>query len=82
MFHDTAIDGKVWIEPHGVYTLLTFSTFSFLYLSKDRMYEFETLRTTETLQLEHEKNSSEFFCAVWNFRIFKIQKNFFKYVYI
>jgi hypothetical protein len=74
--------GKVWIEPHGIYTLLTFSNFSILYLSKDRMYRFETLRTTETLQLEHDKNSLEFFCAVWNFRFFKIQKNFFKYVYI
>jgi hypothetical protein len=46
------------------------------------MYGFETLHTTETLQLEHDKNILEFFFAVWNFLFLKIQKNFLKYVYI
>jgi hypothetical protein len=53
---------------HFARPLLTFFKFSFLYLSKGRIYGFETLRSTETLQLEHNKNSSEFFVQ---FKIFK-----------
>jgi hypothetical protein len=74
--------GKVWNEQGLTYTLLTFSSFSFLYLSKCIIYGFKTLRTIETLQLQHDKNSLGFFCAIRNFQIFKIQNNFFKYVYI
>jgi hypothetical protein len=63
--------GKVWIELSLTYTLLIFLSFSFLDLSKGIIYGFETLCTTKTLQLEHDKNSSEFFVQ---FEIFKILK--------
>jgi hypothetical protein len=36
----------------------------FLYLSKYIIYGFKTLLTIKTLQLQHDKNSSEFFFAV------------------
>jgi hypothetical protein len=68
------VKGKVWNEQGLSYAFLTIFSFSFWYLSKCIIYWFETLRTTETLQLKHEKNSYGFFCAVWNFWILKFKR--------
>jgi hypothetical protein len=68
-------DDSLWkMKWAGSHTLLTFSNFSFLYLLKCIIYRFKTLCTIKILQLKHDKNSSGFFCAVWNFRIYKIQR--------
>jgi hypothetical protein len=61
---------KVWNEQGLTYTLLTFSSFSFLYLSKCIIYGFQTLRTIGTLQQQHDKNSSGFFFCSLKFSNF------------
>jgi hypothetical protein len=48
------IIGKVWKKQGLTYTLLTFFSFSFSYLSNCIIYGFKTLRTIKTLQLQHD----------------------------